>query len=523
MLGNYEDAMKLYQKCVQKDPENHAAMYELAGLLDFAGETGAAITLTKEAIKRKDDNIWYRRQLGGMLSKVGRFDEAVKEYEQIAKMEPGNVDNYLDWAKALLYDNQLNEAIQVYNKVEDRTGKDFRLTMEKHHIYTTLGKHQEAVKVLEEYLEEVPDDVVALGILAESYQKMGLDDKAFELFKRALQIAPDDGILHLSLANYYKEKGEIALAQESERKAFASSNLDLDTKAKILLEYYDESDRDESLLPYCYELADLFVKHHPEDPKSWSIRADYFYRDGELEKAREGFRKAVEIDPGHFVIWNQILLLDSQLDDYASMLSESEEGMELFPSQPGFYLFNGIAKMRMNDYDGAIESLETGVSFVVDNDALIAQFYTSLGDSYQKTKEYEKSDKAYDQVLSLEPDNVNVLNNYAYYLSLRKAKLEQAATMSKRSNELQPGSPSFQDTYGWILYQQKKYQEAADWLKKALDSGGAGNGLILEHYGDALFQLGNKEGALENWKKAKEAGGATELIDKKITDQTIYE
>ena len=52
------------------------------------------------------------------------------------------------------------------------------------------------------------------------------------------------------------------------------------------------------------------------------------------------------------------------------------------------------------------------------------------------------------------------LNNYAYYLSLRNDRLEKAAQMSLRSNELAPGQPSFQDTYAWVLYQQGKYAEA---------------------------------------------------------------
>ena len=53
-----------------------------------------------------------------------------------------------------------------------------------------------------------------------------------------------------------------------------------------------------------------------------------------------------------------------------------------------------------------------------------------------------------------------MLNNYSYYLSLRKDKLEKAAELSKKSNNIYPKNASFNDTYGWILFQQEKFEEA---------------------------------------------------------------
>src|SRR5690606_28140386 len=44
-----------------------------------------------------------------------------------------------------------------------------------------------------------------------------------------------------------------------------------------------------------------------------------------------------------------------------------------------------------------------------------------LGDVYNSMKEYERSDQAYEEALRLKPDNDVVLNNYSYFLALRKA------------------------------------------------------------------------------------------------------
>ncbi len=205
------------------------------------------------------------------------------------------------------------------------------------------------------------------------------------------------------------------------------------------------------------------------------------------------------------------------------MDSSSAEAITLFPNESSLYLLNGIAKAQLNLYADAITVLNQGVKLVVDNDAQLIQFYSNLGDNYNKLKNYTESDKAFEKALEIDPKETFVLNNYAYYLSLRKEKLEQAERMSKLSNELQPDQSSFLDTYAWILYQEGKFDEAKKWMEKALEHGGDNSGTILEHYGDILFQMGQTAKAMEYWLKAKSVGGVSDLLDKKIKDKKLYE
>jgi Tfp pilus assembly protein PilF len=164
-----------------------------------------------------------------------------------------------------------------------------------------------------------------------------------------------------------------------------------------------------------------------------------------------------------------------------------------------------------------------GRDLVVDNQPLLAQFWSSLGDAYHANKEHERSDNAYDKALALDPDNVNTLNNYAYYLSERNEELAKAERMSKRSNELAPGQPSYQDTYAWILFRAGKFAEARTWIEKAIASGGKDQGVIVEHYGDILYKLGETSAALEQWKLAKELGDTSDMLDRKIDQGTWVE
>jgi len=151
---------------------------------------------------------------------------------------------------------------------------------------------------------------------------------------------------------------------------------------------------------------------------------------------------------------------------------------------------------------------------------LLTQLYSSLGDVYNAMDMYAESDVAYEEAIAMDSTNAYALNNYAYYLALRKHKLPLAAEMSKRSNELAPDYPSYQDTYAWVLFQQGDYETALSWIEKAIESSDAASETLLEHYGDILAKLGRVGKAVAQWKKARSLSQAVgkdiDKLSKKI-------
>jgi tetratricopeptide (TPR) repeat protein len=101
------------------------------------------------------------------------------------------------------------------------------------------------------------------------------------------------------------------------------------------------------------------------------------------------------------------------------------DAMELFPNQALIYLFKGGADFQLKQYDKALKSFQKGEKMSSDNPQLKAQIYSNLGDTYHSLNKDAKSDSAYEKSLKLDPENAYVLNNYSYYLSLRKANLQR--------------------------------------------------------------------------------------------------
>lgn len=307
--------------------------------------------------------------------------------------------------------------------------------------------------------------------------------------------------------------------------AFLDPELDIDAKMQVLIGFFEMTEREgekpgqrEDLITRSYALIESLERAHPESGKPHTIHGDFLLRDGRISEARTEFKKALLLEKERFPIHMQVLQLDLQLADHAALAADADSTIELFPTVPEPYLFKGIALSNLERFSEAEEALITGRDLVVDNPQLTAQFWSSLGESYNDAKAYGKSDAAYDKALALTPDDPNTLNNYAYYLSVRGEQLEKAERMSKRSNELAPAQPSYQDTYAWVLFKLKRYADARTWMEKAIAGSPLPNGELLEHYGDILFELGEQAQALEQWRLAKQRGGAGPAIDRKINE-----
>lgn len=523
MLGNYDLAEVLFSQALKIDPNSAATMYELANIYAFQNNKNQALFYSKKAAEIDPRNVWYQMLYAECLKESKQPAEVANVYKKLVNDYPDRIDFYYELANAYLFANKPNDAIKTYNRIEERVGVTEDASLQKLKIYKGTNQFDKAVEEAKKLIKTFPKEGKYYGMLGELYQEKGMYDKAFEAYNELLRVDSTNAYVHLSLADYYRNLKQNDKAFQEIKIAFKSKELDIDTKIKILLSYYSITETYTELKADADELCKIIVEVHPDEAKAFSMYGDFLYRDKKLEEARKQFRKAIELDKEKYALWNQLLLIDSELNDYTSMQKESKEAMELFPNQALPYFFNGASNVQLKNYKEAISSLTDGKEFVFENKPLLAQFYATIGDAQNQLKNYAASDSAYDKALENDPDNIYVLNNYAYYLSLRNFNLEKAEAMSKKCNDLSPNNNSYQDTYGWVLYKMGKFEEAKLWIGKAIENGGKANGTLLEHYGDILYKLGDINNALKYWMDAKNAGGTSEHIDKKIADKKLYE
>ena len=341
---------------------------------------------------------------------------------------------------------------------------------------------------------------------------------------KILEIDPGNSVVHLALSDYYKLKGDDKTSFEELKLAFLNPELDVITKYNIAEIYYTTAKKYNSnaFKLQGSELVKIMLKVHPSSPESNSLYADFLVMDSLYSDAITYYRVSALKDKSDYRTWEKLLDCNNLLNRSDSLEKFSYEAMELFPSQPMVYYYNGAANLQLNNYKKAAESLKDGLEYIVDDKVMMSSFYSYMGDAYFYLKEYAKSDKALDDALKINADNYYVLNNYAFYLSLRKEQLEKAEKLSKKSIELKPTEGNYMDTYGLILYEEGKYTMAEEWLKKASELKPR-NANILEHYGDCLYKLNKVAEAIKYWELSISAGGNKERLSQKIKTKKLID
>ncbi len=523
VLGNYEEAEKIYLECLQINSKSAVTCFELSGIYLFKHAEEKAIEYAEKAVIYNSSNGWYKTNLAVIYQESKLYEKAEGLYKELITLFPERSEYHFTLAEAYLYQGKINEALEVYDAIEKILGPSADLIIHKHKLYLRLGESDKAIAEIQKLIDQNPANIDYYRLLADLYENEGDESKALEIYNKVLKIDPSNGTVHLSLYEYYRYHGNQDKALSELTLAFENSTVHIDTKMQIMLQFFTNSERNEKVKTQAYVLANILVDVHSNEAKSFSMYGDFLSRDGKLKEALQMFKKAASLDSGKFPIWSEIVFLESDLKEFELLEKDTQSALEVFPTHPTFYFFNGIANIKLKNYDKAITSLLAGKEMVFDNAQLQAEFFQYLGDAYHAKNEHIKSDESYERSLELNRYNPYVLNNYSYYLSLRNEKLALAETMAKEANNQVPDSPNFIDTYAWVLFLKGNYQEAETLLEKAIALSATENGTILEHFGDVLFKLNKIEEAISSWEKAKDAGGASQLVGEKILKKEYIE
>ncbi len=523
LLGNYIKAEAMFMSVIEKDPGRDAAYYELAQIYVLQNNPADAQIMAEKALALDPRNHWYKVLLAERYQRNQNYTQAIRLYEELTRDDPRDLEYRFQLAASYVYAGKFSDALNELDNIEARLGVSEELVRQKEKLYLYLNKVDEAAAEVRKLIQADPGEARYYSWLAELYMSHGEPDKALAVYSTIAEKFPEDPYIHISLSDYYRKKGDKEKAQEELKLGFANPGLDIDTKIQVMLAYYSVSELFDEVRPQAMELAQILIRTHPDNPKAYSMYADFLVRDKQFREARDAFHKVISLDSSKFLVWESLLRVEAELEDYTAMKNESQRMIGLFPVQPLGYLFNGVARMQLKEYSEAIESFKTGLGFVVANNLLSSQFNAYLGDACYQTQDVDAAFGYYDKTLQLDPNNSYVLNNYSYYLSLRKENLEKAEAMAKRATQLDPGNSANLDTYGWVLYVQNKFEEAEKWIKMAMDQEGKNDPVILEHYGDVMYKLGKADEALQYWKTAMEKGSGSEWLEKKVMDGKIYE
>lgn len=521
ILEDYAKALALFQKSLDIDPNNATVYYKIGQIHAEGNDTEKALENALKALKLNDKNKYFYVLVANLYTQMGDFPKAAEVYEDlIEKIDKTNI--YLfELAALYLYQQRYDDAINTYNRMEKSYGISEEITSQKQKIYLKTNELDKAIEEGQKLIDFYPSEELYVVKQAEILLSNSRDEATKELLEKFLSNNPDAYQSRLMLAEIKRKNGLTNEALKDLKILFEHEDFNADRKVELLAQYRSAMSRS-ALDSIGVPLGEILVKAHPEVAETHVVYADILQQTGRSKKAKLEYSKAISKDPSNFGVWQNVIQLHFQMNEIDSAIYRSEMALELFPNQSMLYYFNGAANLQASNSEEAVYALEQGKKLSSANLSLVSAFNSMLGDAYNNIGDYDQSDKAYEAALDFDPTNDGVLNNYSYFLALRKEKLDKAEQMAKSVVDRNPENVTFLDTYAWVLYMKGKFKEAKKVMEKTLAIGDV-SAIHYEHYGDILFKLGEIDEAVEQWQIAKGMNLDSELIDKKIADRKLYE
>lgn len=523
-LGKLDAAFDLFSKCSKIDTASASACYELADFYLNLNNAPLALDCIRKAARVDSNNFWYLTSYANLTQSLNLNKEAETVLHKLVAKYPDKPELQYSLVQLYTQTKELRKAISTLDKLELQVGLSEEISIEKFKMYYALKEPKKAFSEVQKLVEGFPKDVRYRILLGDLLMQNNQLKEAFVNYELVKSTDPDNGFLAVSLANYFEKTGDKIQADIQIRAALLNPKTEVETKHKILNSYLstrlDKIEEAENIT----SLFNTLIEMHPQEESFYQLYADYLITQKKTNEAREKLVFAVGLAPTNVELWRQLLNVDLQLNDYAGVVEVCEQAISYFPDASEFYFYKGMGNYLKEDYRNAILSYQDGLKVVdLSNKALISNFYGQIGDVYQRLGKTPAAYQAYDSALVYNENNIVVLNNYAYYLSVDKVDLHKAEQMSGKCIAAEPNNSTYLDTYAWIYFVEKNYVLAKFYIEKALSSGGRTSEVIIEHYGDILVMSGEIEKGLEQWNLSLKMGSTSELLQKKIDTKTYIE
>lgn len=485
-----DGAIRNFEQALRYMPNDAASMYELSEQYANAGRIEDAFTMIQNAVYNDPENKWYKMRLGRFYRNLEQYDDFINLYEGLTQQFPDDTDMLAELIDAYMVTGNFGKALQKMDLLEQQVGQNEFITEQRLGIYKRQGNDKKVIAELERLVRENPENTRYYSMLAQMYAESGKNKEALKTYEKIKEIDPDDPYIHISLLEYYDKNGDKDKAFDELLAALRNKNLDIATKANIWDYWMQRNDDSAQIDEQARQCGEAFIETHPDNKLGYLILGSYYTMKQNAVKSKELYQKVLAIDSTDFYGWQNLIISESRLEESEAVRDHAVAALKYYPMQPVFYWYAGVANAVLENNEDAVTYLEKGRRYTTDK-LQMSEFDAFLGDIYHQQGDEEKAFEAYDRTLRNNPDNALVLNNYAYYLSLREERLDEALEMAIRANELVPNNVYYLDTYAWVLYKLGRYKEAEKQMKKCLDLEETPSAANLEHYEAIINKLKN--------------------------------
>ncbi len=214
-LGLYDDAITAYQRVIEIDSARVDVLTDITGAFLGAGRLPEALHAGQLAIQLMPEDGLAFNNYGMALMESDRFEEAAVCFNTALRREPGNASVLYNCGRITLMAGDAGEALLLFQAACTADPGFLRPQIETARTLGILERHTEAEEQILTVLARIPSDPEALNILALSYSSQGRQEEAVSVLESLLERNPGDSHSRLGLAECFYRNGNLPEALEN--------------------------------------------------------------------------------------------------------------------------------------------------------------------------------------------------------------------------------------------------------------------------------------------------------------------
>jgi len=264
--GLYQDAVGVYKKVAEAEPNNPDVHYFMALSYFKTGDFKAQEFAASEAVKRNTQFMGESYYLlGDALQKGKKYDEAIQAYQRAINVKPDIFEIYNNLSEIYRSQSRYDEAIAMAKKGLDLSPNNGNLYVNLSRDYSLADRNEEAIVAAQTAIKLLPNQYAPYTNLCRAYNDTKQYQKAVDACNDALRINPNDGE-----TNYYIGRA-----------------YDLLKKPDVATTHYEKAVT--GLIEY--------TRNNPDSSDGFYLLGNAHYANNQRDKAIEAYKKSLQLSP----------------------------------------------------------------------------------------------------------------------------------------------------------------------------------------------------------------------------------
>ncbi|SIQ18391.1 Flp pilus assembly protein TadD, contains TPR repeats [Maribacter ulvicola] len=338
-IGNYSKAINEYSKV-----GGLSAALQIARSYNAVGNYEKAITQYQYVVEEDVKNQLAQFELGKLLLKVNRFEEAKSVFANLSNLNTTNPEFQFYLGEVNRHLDATDASLKQYKKAIELDSMHLRSLFQLAKHYTIKQDRDNALKYILQGLDYYENDVSLINLHALVLFNDFQFEKAIPLFERVLELGEDKNYVYDKLAFSYNKNWEFQKAKEAYKILLKRDDTNSQTYFDLAGVYQKESKLDSAKI----YINKAMAVQKPIFANGYNQLAYIAREQKDLEKAFKLFERAHREDTSDALIYYNIATTYDQFGtDLQKKLGYYENFLKDYPNEHPYYY--ETAKKRISE------------------------------------------------------------------------------------------------------------------------------------------------------------------------------